>query len=48
MSFQVEIGVFLSYAEVCGALLVLESSQHCISTLTQFSQNSEENKKFFC
>ena len=51
MSFSVEIGVFfcffLFYAVVCWTVLVLESSQDGISTLTYFSQNSEKTRNFF-
>ena len=36
-----------SYVVVCRAVLVLESSQDSISTLTYFSQNSEKTGNFF-
>ena len=40
--------VFFSfYPVICWAVLVLESSQHGISTLTYFSQNSEQTGNFF-
>ena len=47
MSFQVEIGLFLRYAGLCRAAVVLKSSQHRISTLTYFSQNSAKTGNFF-
>ena len=40
--------MFFSFcAVVCRAILVLESSQDSISTLTYFSQNSEKTGHFF-